>query len=103
MSTDINFVDDTGLRRDAKFMEQALNLAALGRGQTSPNPMVGAVVGTPNDTIVGTGYHTRAGEPHAEIEALMTAGAQARGATLYCTLEPCCHEGRTGPCAGRIV
>ena len=103
MSTDINFVDDTGLRRDAKFMEQALNLAALGRGQTSPNPMVGAVVVTPNDTIVGTGYHTRAGEPHAEIEALMTAGAQARGATLYCTLEPCCHEGRTGPCAGRIV
>ena len=103
MSTDINFVNDARLRRDTKFMEQALNLAALGRGQTSPNPMVGAVVVTPNGTIAGTGYHTRAGEPHAEIEALMTAGAQARGATLYCTLEPCCHEGRTGPCTGRIV
>src|SRR6185436_10438158 len=53
--------------------------------------------------IVGQGHHQRAGQPHAEVHALMEAGARARGATLYCTLEPCCHHGRTGPCVARIV
>ncbi len=95
-------VDDTR-RLDSAFMEQALRLAARGRGLTSPNPMVGAVVVAPAGGVVGAGYHARAGAPHAEVEALAAAGPQARGATLYCTLEPCCHEGRTGPCAGRIV
>ena len=88
---------------DANYMAQALALAECGRGHTSPNPMVGAVVVGDDGTVVGAGFHKRAGEPHAEIYALRAAGAQARGATLYCTLEPCCHHGRTGPCAKAIA
>jgi diaminohydroxyphosphoribosylaminopyrimidine deaminase / 5-amino-6-(5-phosphoribosylamino)uracil reductase len=87
----------------ADYMDRALSLAARGRGRTSPNPMVGAVVVTPDGVIVGQGFHERAGEPHAEVRALAEAGPRARGATLYCTLEPCCHVGRTGPCVDRIV
>jgi len=87
----------------ADYMDRALFLAARGRGRTSPNPMVGAVVVAPDGVIVGQGFHERAGKPHAEVQALDMAGTRARGATLYCTLEPCCHEGRTGPCAPRIV
>jgi diaminohydroxyphosphoribosylaminopyrimidine deaminase/5-amino-6-(5-phosphoribosylamino)uracil reductase len=88
---------------DAHFMRKALALAERGRGRTSPNPMVGAVVVAPDGVIVGQGFHERAGKPHAEVHALGMAGERARGATLYCTLEPCCHQGRTGPCAPRIV
>ena len=84
------------------MMDLALELAAKGRGATSPNPMVGAVV-TRGDRIVGRGFHERAGGPHAEIVALDEAGVAASGATMYCTLEPCCHTGRTGPCVERIV
>ena len=84
-------------------MDRALFLAARGRGRTSPNPMVGAVVVSPDGVIVGQGFHERAGEAHAEVHALAMAGARARGATMYCTLEPCCHQGRTGPCAPRVV
>ncbi len=84
-------------------MERALFHAARGAGRTSPNPLVGAVVVSPDGVVVGQGFHERAGEPHAEIHALMAAGARARGATLYSTLEPCCHQGRTGPCVSRIV
>ena len=89
--------------RASDYMDRALFLAARGRGRTSPNPMVGAVIVSPDGLIVGQGHHERAGEPHAEIHALEMAGDRARGATLYCTLEPCCHQGRTGPCAARIV
>jgi len=88
---------------DADYMTRALQLAERGRGRTSPNPLVGAVVVSPAGVIVGQGYHEQAGEPHAEVHALDAAGARARGATLYCTLEPCCHVGRTGPCVERIV
>jgi diaminohydroxyphosphoribosylaminopyrimidine deaminase / 5-amino-6-(5-phosphoribosylamino)uracil reductase len=88
---------------DADYMARALFHAARGRGRTSPNPAVGAVVVTPDGVVVGQGYHKRAGEPHAEIHALNMAGVRARGATLYCTLEPCSHTGRTGPCAVRVV
>lgn len=88
---------------DADYMARALFHAARGRGRTSPNPVVGAVVVSPAGVVVGEGYHARAGGPHAEVHALATAGARARGATLYCTLEPCCHTGRTGPCVARIV
>ena len=87
----------------ADYMDRALFLAARGRGRTSPNPMVGAVVVAPDGVIVGQGFHERAGKPHAEVQALGMAGARARGATMYCTLEPCCHQGRTGPCAPKIV
>jgi len=94
----------SGLRlSDDEYMDRALFHARRGLGRTSPNPMVGAVVVTPDDVVIGTGYHERAGEPHAEVHALRAAGAAARGATLYCTLEPCSHVGRTGPCAERIV
>jgi diaminohydroxyphosphoribosylaminopyrimidine deaminase/5-amino-6-(5-phosphoribosylamino)uracil reductase len=88
---------------DLHFMRRALRLAARGRGTTSPNPMVGAVVVDAEGVIVGDGYHERAGTPHAEAHALDAAGPRARGATLYCTLEPCCHHGRTGPCTERIL
>lgn len=80
----------------------ALDLAAKGKGKTSPNPMVGAVV-VKNGKIIGTGYHKKSGSPHAEIYALRSAGVRARGATLYITLEPCNTYGRTPPCAPRIV
>jgi diaminohydroxyphosphoribosylaminopyrimidine deaminase/5-amino-6-(5-phosphoribosylamino)uracil reductase len=88
---------------DVDYMDRALFLAARGRGRTSPNPMVGAVVVSAEGVVVGQGFHERAGEPHAEVRALVMAGARAQGATMYCTLEPCSHQGRTGPCAPRIV
>ena len=90
-------------QQDQVYMDQALSLAELGRGQTSPNPMVGAVVVADHEQVVGTGYHSRAGESHAEVVALNEAGKRARDSTLYCTLEPCSHQGRTGPCAMRVV
>ncbi len=88
---------------DRDYMERALFHAARGRGRTSPNPLVGAVLVSPDGVVVGQGFHERAGEAHAEVRALSEAGARARGATLYCTLEPCCHLGRTGPCVHRIA
>lgn len=88
---------------DADYMARALFHAARGRGRTSPNPVVGAVVVSAQGVIVGQGYHERAGEAHAEVRALDQAGRQARGGTLYCTLEPCIHTGRTGPCGHRIA
>jgi diaminohydroxyphosphoribosylaminopyrimidine deaminase/5-amino-6-(5-phosphoribosylamino)uracil reductase len=84
-------------------MDRALFHAARGLGRTSPNPAVGAVVVSPSGVVVGQGHHARAGEPHAEIHALRMAGELARGSTLYCTLEPCSHWGRTGPCVDRIL
>lgn len=83
-------------------MTMALELAARARGRTSPNPMVGAVV-VKDGQVVGKGCHLKAGTPHAEIHALREAGEKARGATLYVTLEPCCHHGRTGPCTEAIL
>lgn len=88
---------------DALFMQRALFLAGRGRGQTTPNPMVGSVVVSSSGRVVGAGFHPRAGEPHAEVLALREAGPAARGATLYCTLEPCCHHGRTPPCVEQIA
>jgi diaminohydroxyphosphoribosylaminopyrimidine deaminase/5-amino-6-(5-phosphoribosylamino)uracil reductase len=83
-------------------MQRALDLAERARGLTSPNPLVGAVV-VAGDTVVGEGFHRQAGAPHAEIEALAMAGPRARGATLYVTLEPCNHHGRTPPCASAVA
>lgn len=83
-------------------MQRALYLAQKAKGLTSPNPLVGAVI-VKDGEIVGEGYHTKAGEPHAEIVALQEAGEKARGATLYCNLEPCRHYGRTPPCGRAII
>ncbi len=87
---------------DDRFMWMALDLARQGRGHTSPNPMVGAVI-VQNSEVVGTGFHHTAGSPHAEIIALQKAKEKARGATLYINLEPCNHHGRTGPCTEAII
>ena len=84
-------------------MRKALQLAERGRGRTSPNPMVGALVVDADGVVVGRGAHEFAGAPHAEVHALGDAGEAARHATLYCTLEPCSHTGRTGPCAPLVA
>jgi diaminohydroxyphosphoribosylaminopyrimidine deaminase/5-amino-6-(5-phosphoribosylamino)uracil reductase len=88
---------------DADYMARALIHAERGRGRTAPNPIVGALVVSDAGVVVGAGHHEAAGQPHAEARALDAAGTRARGATLYCTLEPCCHVGRTGPCTTRII
>ncbi len=87
---------------DQHFMQLALDLAVKGEGFTSPNPMVGAVV-VKGGQVVGSGYHQKAGGPHAEVNAINAAGDLARGATLYVTLEPCNHTGRTPPCTRKII
>lgn len=87
---------------DELYMKRAISLAKMATGHTSPNPLVGAVV-VKNNTIVGEGYHHKAGEAHAEVHALDAAGDNARGATLYVTLEPCAHYGKTPPCAKRVI
>ena len=89
--------------KEAAYMERALFHAARGLGRTSPNPLVGAIVVSADGVVVGQGYHHRAGEAHAEVNALDEAGGRARGATLYCTLEPCAHHGRTPPCVHRVL
>ena len=87
---------------DRYFMQIALELAERGAGYTSPNPMVGALV-VRDGSIVGQGYHRALGAPHAEVDALAAAGDRACGATLYVTLEPCNHTGRTPPCTESIL
>jgi len=88
--------------QDARHLARALRLAARGLGTTDPNPRVGCVIAS-GDEVVGEGFHERAGGPHAEVVALAVAGARARGATAYVTLEPCSHHGRTPPCADALV
>ncbi|SHF30698.1 diaminohydroxyphosphoribosylaminopyrimidine deaminase / 5-amino-6-(5-phosphoribosylamino)uracil reductase [Desulforamulus putei DSM 12395] len=90
------------MNQDRHYMRMALELAAKARGRTSPNPMVGAVV-VKDGEVVGKGFHARAGSAHAEVVALADAGEKARGATVYVTLEPCCHHGRTGPCTEALL
>jgi diaminohydroxyphosphoribosylaminopyrimidine deaminase/5-amino-6-(5-phosphoribosylamino)uracil reductase len=87
---------------DERFMRRALALAERGRGTTRPNPVVGAVI-VRGGRIVAEGYHRRAGEAHAEVNALAALTGSARGTTMYVTLEPCCHTGRTGPCTEVIL
>ncbi len=88
---------------DAWHMRRALELAIRGQGHVEPNPLVGSVVVQTDGTVVGEGFHKRFGDAHAEIEALRVAGSRAVGATLYVTLEPCCHHGKTPPCTEAIV
>jgi diaminohydroxyphosphoribosylaminopyrimidine deaminase/5-amino-6-(5-phosphoribosylamino)uracil reductase len=90
---------------DETYMRHALDLAALGWGRTNPNPLVGAVI-VRDDEVIGEGYHARVGEAHAELAALQQARLahhDVHGATLYVTLEPCSHQGRTPPCTGAII
>jgi diaminohydroxyphosphoribosylaminopyrimidine deaminase/5-amino-6-(5-phosphoribosylamino)uracil reductase len=87
---------------DAHWMSRALGLAERGRGLVEPNPLVGAVV-VQAGRVVGEGWHQRYGEAHAEVNALAAAGEAARGATLYVTLEPCCHHGKTPPCTDAVL
>jgi diaminohydroxyphosphoribosylaminopyrimidine deaminase/5-amino-6-(5-phosphoribosylamino)uracil reductase len=88
---------------DGRWMDRALELAALGRYGASPNPMVGAVIVDSRGRLVGEGYHAEYGGPHAEIVALADAGERSRGGTLYVTLEPCAHHGKTPPCVDAIL
>ena len=87
---------------DSRWMALALRLAEQGRYSTSPNPRVGCVL-VKHEKLIGSGWHQRAGEPHAEVYALREAGARAKGATAYVTLEPCSHHGRTPPCADALI
>jgi diaminohydroxyphosphoribosylaminopyrimidine deaminase/5-amino-6-(5-phosphoribosylamino)uracil reductase len=87
---------------DSRYMRRALELAARGLYSTDPNPRVGCVL-VQDGRVVGEGWHQRAGEAHAEVNALAAAGAQARGATVYVTLEPCAHTGRTPPCVQALI
>src|SRR5690349_4430227 len=86
----------------SEFMLRAIALAARGQGHVEPNPMVGCVI-VQGEEIVGEGWHKIFGSPHAEVVALASAGERARGATMYVTLEPCCHQGKTPPCTDAIV
>jgi diaminohydroxyphosphoribosylaminopyrimidine deaminase/5-amino-6-(5-phosphoribosylamino)uracil reductase len=92
-------MDELGLK---SLMQRALMLASRAEGDTSPNPMVGAIV-LQGEHVVGEGWHRRAGGPHAEVHALKAAGEEARGGTMLVTLEPCCHHGRTPPCTDAII
>lgn len=87
---------------DVKFMQRALELAKKGIGHTNPNPLVGAII-VKDGRIIGEGYHERYGEPHAEVNAFRNAVEDVEGATMYVTLEPCSHFGKTPPCANAIV
>jgi diaminohydroxyphosphoribosylaminopyrimidine deaminase/5-amino-6-(5-phosphoribosylamino)uracil reductase len=88
---------------DIVYMQKALDLAVKGKGRTSPNPMVGAVI-VKSGRIIAEGFHKKAGMPHAEISALKKAGMRAKGATLYVNLEPCCHtDKKTPPCTNSII
>ena len=90
------------MNTDEIWMARALELAERGRGHVEPNPLVGAVV-VRDGAIVGEGWHRRYGEAHAEVNALAAAGDAARAATLFVTLEPCCHHGKTPPCTDAVL
>lgn len=96
-------MNDSDLDRDARWMRRALELASRGRFGASPNPMVGAVVVDREGRLVGEGYHAVCGGPHAEVVALQEAGDRAAGGSLFVTLEPCAHHGKTPPCTAAIV
>src|SRR5579859_6822118 len=100
--TPIRFSTDTVNSHDTHFMEHALDLARKGVGLSSPNPTVGCVI-VKDGAILGEGFHQYDWKDHAEIVALKQAGERSRGATLYVTLEPCNHTGRTGPCTEPII
>ncbi len=102
VEADLNYDSAVGSDFDRAMMRRCLELASRGLGRTSPNPMVGAVI-VKDGQIIGEGFHPRAGQPHAEVFALKAAGEEARGATIYVSLEPCNHYGRTPPCSEALV
>ena len=89
--------------KDKKWMKRAIALASLGKGNTSPNPMVGAILLNKNGKLISEGFHQRAGMPHAEAMAFNNLKINPKGGTLYVNLEPCCHEGRTSPCVDKVI
>ncbi len=89
--------------KDIKWMKRAIYLASLGKGRTSPNPMVGAVILDKNGNLISEGFHSRSGMPHAEAMAFNNLKTDARDGTLYVNLEPCCHQGKTPPCVDKII
>jgi diaminohydroxyphosphoribosylaminopyrimidine deaminase/5-amino-6-(5-phosphoribosylamino)uracil reductase len=93
----------TATELDAKHLFRSIELAEVARGMTSPNPLVGAVIVTKGGRVIGEGYHAAAGEPHAERAALAACADDPAGATMYVSLEPCCHQGRTPPCTDAII
>lgn len=95
-------MSDLERRIDAFHMARALRLAEIGRGSVEPNPLVGCIIAHGAE-IIGEGWHERFGGPHAEVEALAVAGGRAAGATMYVTLEPCCHQGKTPPCSQAVI
>lgn len=88
--------------RDLHYIDRAIELAGQGHGHTSPNPLVGAVIAR-DDTVLGEGYHAAYGGPHAEVAAIASCSEDPKGATMYVTLEPCCHQGKTPPCTAAIL
>ncbi len=88
---------------DIKWMKRAIYLASLGKGRTSPNPMVGAVILDKNGNLISEGFHSKSGMPHAEAMAFNNLKKDARGGTIYVNLEPCCHQGKTPPCVDKII
>ncbi|MFZ2772384.1 MAG: bifunctional diaminohydroxyphosphoribosylaminopyrimidine deaminase/5-amino-6-(5-phosphoribosylamino)uracil reductase RibD, partial [Trichococcus flocculiformis] len=88
--------------KDTYFMQMALGLAEKGRGAVAPNPMVGAII-VKDGRIIGSGYHEKIGEGHAEVNAFRSATEDVAGATIYVTLEPCSHFGKTPPCSDKII
>ena len=94
--------DITDMEKDRQYMKMALELAQKGMGFTAPNPMVGAVI-VKRGKVIGQGYHRKYGEPHAEREALASCTQQPEGASIYVTLEPCCHYGKQPPCVNAIL
>jgi diaminohydroxyphosphoribosylaminopyrimidine deaminase/5-amino-6-(5-phosphoribosylamino)uracil reductase len=97
-----DMADALATERDARHLHRAIELASEARGRTSPNPLVGAVI-VKNGRVIGEGFHRASGEPHAEREALAACTEDPAGATMYVSLEPCCHHGRTPPCTDAIV
>ena len=88
---------------DIKWMKRAIFLASLGKGKTSPNPLVGAVVLDKNRKLISEGFHNKAGEPHAEAMAFNHLKKDAKGGAMYVNLEPCCHQGKTPPCVDKVI
>ena len=88
---------------DTKWMKRAIFLASLGKGKTSPNPLVGAVILDKNRKLISEGFHNKAGEPHAEAMALNHLKKDAKGGSMYVNLEPCCHQGKTPPCVDKVI